>query len=510
MHDYMKIFFKNITIQGNPLVWKLDEKTNQATCLMYCVKTDHSRVEPHITPEMFKDFPDIIFEDGKFIIKDVRNFNSPYQSIEHLEEIRKKIAQPGSAMLRQQSSFFQNRKDKAYEGTTSTSNRDVGRRRSVSSTSLPLYSRIILDELIKNDPSSSSLWGDTVAYESYFEQKTSKDAKSRRAIFLKSVFSFNVMVQYEKNLHLYPLKSKLIKQIRELLDLLDPIYMNWCNQNMDSSREAVYRYFQNAVLEAMLNGKFNNKATEFETPELAKFNPSLKKYAIEKARALRAELMLMKFNILISDELPLELALDEKEVKNAHSEMTSFRTLVLKQPAETVEHIKQVLKKMADLIIESGIREESNQQLTTQLNNELRSQASVIMDFHSFQALLTVQLAKQLSDNKKELLPDIVAKVAKEVIIKINRTFKMEHGQYIAPLSDIVDKDFYLCKEWAEELAVKLAEIKLKHPKEEKKVLAYADAVADKVVSYIQNQLNDLIPTHGRARAVDSGPLSLM
>lgn len=106
MHDYMKIFFKNITIQGNPLVWKLDEKTNQATCLMYCVKTDHSRVEPHITPEMFKDFPDIIFEDGKFIIKDVRNFNSPYQSIEHLEEIRKKIAQPGSAMLRQQSSFF--------------------------------------------------------------------------------------------------------------------------------------------------------------------------------------------------------------------------------------------------------------------------------------------------------------------------------------------------------------------------------------------------------------------
>ncbi|KTC80076.1 hypothetical protein Lche_2096 [Legionella cherrii] len=117
------------------------------------------------------------------------------------------------------------------------------------------------------------------------------------------------------------------------------------------------------------------------------------------------------------------------------------------------------------------------------------------MDFHSFQALLHLQLDKQLSSNKKELIPDIATKVAKETIIQINKTFGKSHGQYIAQLSNIVDSDFYLCKEWAEQLAVELEEIILKHPKEEKKVLAYSHAIADKVVTFLQTQLHDYTPT---------------
>ncbi|WP_058476102.1 hypothetical protein [Legionella steigerwaltii] len=494
----MKIYFQNITFQGSPLVWELNESTHQATCLLYCIKKEaNSRFEPKIDFEMFKGFPGVTIDDGKIFIKDVRTFNEAYQSLEHLDELKEKI-QSRTAMLRKQSTFFQHGKDQALQGATSSNTR----RRSASAATLPLYSHIILDELIKNDQTNSSLWGDTVSYESYFEKKTSNDAKAREAIFLKSIPSFYIMVQYEKNQHLYPLKSKLIKEIRKLLDELDPIYMTWCTQEMTyTSRESVFHYFQDAVLEAMLNGTFNNKATEFEAPELEKLNPALREYAIEKARALRAELMLMKFNILINPELPSELALNKKEAKKTQPEITSFRKFMLKQPIEAIEEIKQKLKKMADLIIQSGIVEESSLKLSTQLNHELSSKAPVIMGFHSFQALLHIQLDKQLTSNKKELIPDITTKVAKETIIQINQTFGTSHSQYIAPLSKVVDSDFYLCKEGAEQLAVELAEIKLKHPKDEKKVLAYGHAIADKVVSFLQHQLHEYIPTQEQPEA---------
>lgn len=494
----MKIYFQNITFQGSPLVWELNESTHQATCLLYCIKKGtHSRFEPKISLDMFHEYPGVTIDDGAIIVKDVRTFPVAYQTLEHLNELKDKIVRSKPPIYKKQSTFFQYKKDNALESSTSYSKAQADkRRRSSSMADLPLYGRISLDDLIKKDDhANSSLWGDTVAYETYFEEKTRSDAKARGAIFLKSVSSFYIMVQYEKNHHLYPLKSQLIKEIRKLLDSLDPIYVNWCAQEITSNRKSIFLYFQNAVLEAMINGTFNDKPTEFDTPELEKSNPKLKQYAIEKARALRAELMLMKFNILINPELFPELALNEKEAKKVLPEITSFRQFVLKQPIEVIEDIKLKLKDVAGLIIQSGIVEESNLKLSTQLNHELSTNAAVIMDFHSFQALLHLQLDKQLSSNKKELIPDIATKVAKETIIQINKTFGKSHGQYIAQLSNIVDSDFYLCKEWAEQLAVELEEIILKHPKEEKKVLAYSHAIADKVVTFLQTQLHDYTPT---------------
>lgn len=506
----MKIYFQNITFQGSPLIWELDEKTHKATCLLYCIKKEsYSRFEPKIDLEMFKKFPGVIIDDGAVIIKDVRTFTEAYQSLEHLNKLKDTIVQPKATILRQQSTFFQYRKDKALEGSTLFSTRNNIRRRSASAATLPLYARIILDELIKNDHENSSLWGDTVAYETYFEKKTSNDAKARGAILLQSATSLNIMVQYKKNHRLYPLKSQLIQEIRGLLDVLDPIYISWCTEEMThTNRKAVFDYFQNAVLEAMLNGKLNNKATEFETPELDKLNPALREYAIGKARALRAEVMLMKFNVLINSELTPELALNEKEAKKVLPKITSFRNFVLKQPIEVIEDIKQKLKKIADLVIQSGIVEESNLKLSMQLNQELSSKAPVVMNFYSFQNLLNIQLNKQLTTHKKELIPDLVTKVAKETIIQINKTFTQEYSQYIAPLSNVVDSDFYLSQECADQLAVELAEIKLKHPKDEKKVLAYSHAVADKVVNLLQHQVHKLSPTDHKVTATSS--MSLM
>ena len=160
------------------------------------------------------------------------------------------------------------------------------------------------------------------------------------------------------------------------------------------------------------------------------------------------------------------------------------------------------------MVIQSGIVEESNLKLSMQLNQELSSKAPVVMNFYSFQNLLNIQLNKQLTTYKKELIPDLVTKVAKETIIQINKTFTQEHSQYIAPLSNVVDSDFYLCQECADQLAVELAEIKLKHPKDEKKVLAYSHAVADKVVNLLQHQVHKLSPTDHKVTATSS--MSLM
>ncbi|PWY54212.1 hypothetical protein DGG96_18230 [Legionella qingyii] len=488
----MKIYFPDITFEGNPFVWELNEKSNQATCLMYCIKKDTQvQFVPKMSLDLFKKFPGITYDKDEIIIRDIKIFDKVYQILDHIRELKDKITGSKATISRQKSSFFQYQKDKIQEvASTSKPRRSL----SLSSTNLSLFTRITLNELIKNDQSTCSLWGDTVAYENYFEEKTSNDAKARGAIFLKSSLAFNIMVQYEKNRRLYPLKAKVIKEIRALLDVLDPIYVSWYSkEGIQINRELVFHYFQNAVLEAMLNGNFNNKPTEFETEETPKLNAALQKYAIEKARALRAELMLMKFNIFINPELPPELALSDNEI-NTLPEIISLRKLVLKQPEEVLEAIHAQLKKLTQLIIESGIVEESNAELSTQLNHSLSINAPVIMDFHSFQALIFTLLDQQITGSKKELIPDIVTKVTTETINQIIKTFKMTNGQYLAPLYKI-DSNFYLCKEWADKLSIELAEVKLKHPKEEKKVTVYSQAIADKVVGFMSHQLQKYQPS---------------
>lgn len=403
----MKIYFPAITFQGSPIVWELNEENHQATCLLSCIKKMPS--QPQIPLEIFKEFPDIIIEDGAVIIKDIRTFNTTYQSLDVINELKDQITSERSKerLLKRDSSFFKYKKTNLQEVYLSTPSKTHNITLDISS----FYNRIILDELIKKDDTDATLWGDTVAYESYFEQKTSSDAKSRKAKFLKSEMSLHIMVQYEKNNRLYPLKSMLIKEIRALLDVLDPVYTDWCSQDGSSvfDKKSVVHYFQDAVLEAMLNSRINNKATEFETPESTSLSPALQKYAVIKARALRAELMLMKFNILINPELPIELALEEKTLNNLLTPISTLRKHITKQPQEVIENIKQKLKGMADLIIQAGIIEESNAQLSTRLNHDLQINVPVVMNFYSFRSLLQTQLELQITGSRKALIPDIIA-----------------------------------------------------------------------------------------------------
>ncbi|WP_454781242.1 hypothetical protein [Legionella sp. WA2022007384] len=487
----MKIYFPEIKFEGNPIVWELNEKTNQATCLLYCIKKDNqAQLMPKMSFDLFKKFPGITYDKGEILIKDVKIFDKAYLSVDHLCEVKETITAPKTNITRQKSLFFLEQKNKMLDGGASTS-KPVRRSLSLSNTTLPAYTHITLDELIKNDHSTCALWGDTVAYENYFEDKTNSDAKARGAKFLRSAMSFNVMVQYEKNGYLYPLKSKVIKEIRALLKMLDPIYTDWySDENIQVNRELVFHYLQNAVLEAMLNAPLNNKPTEFETKEPPKLGAALLNYAIEQARTLRAELMLIKFNILIKPELSPALALRDKEVK-VLPEITSFREFVLKQPKEIVEAISTRLNTITLLIIESGKVEDSNAELSTQLNSLLSVNAPEIMNFHSFKTLIHTLLDQQITSSRKnELIPEIVNKVTIETINQIYKVFNKTHSQYVAQLSK-VDDNFYICKDWADKLAVGLAEVKLKNPKEEKKVTAYSQAIADKVVSFIQHQLNE-------------------
>lgn len=118
----MKIYFPDITFEGNPFVWELNETTNQATCLMYCIKKD-TQVQfiPKMSLDLFKKFPGITYDKDEIIIRDVKIFDKVYQILDHLRELKDKIAGPKATISRQKSSFFQYQKDKALDEVASTS-----------------------------------------------------------------------------------------------------------------------------------------------------------------------------------------------------------------------------------------------------------------------------------------------------------------------------------------------------------------------------------------------------
>lgn len=109
----MKIYFPDITFEGNPFVWELNETTNQATCLMYCIKKD-TQVQfiPKMSLDLFKKFPGITYDKDEIIIRDVKIFDKVYQILDHLRELKDKIAGPKATISRQKSSFSNIRKIK--------------------------------------------------------------------------------------------------------------------------------------------------------------------------------------------------------------------------------------------------------------------------------------------------------------------------------------------------------------------------------------------------------------
>jgi hypothetical protein len=471
----MKIYFPEIAFQNNPLVWEFNETTGCATCLFYCLnETSKSIIAKTYITDLLEKIPGIKIIDGVPIIPDAHLFDKKYTPVE-IEPSFSIKPMP----LKKNNSFFKSR-------TTSH----------VRLTSLPpTYEHIDLDSIIPYDPVNANVWGETVAFEKHFLEKNSKDAKTHPASFLKSAMTFNAQVQYEKNEQINPIKYQLITSIRALLDLLDPIYVAWRHKSdalsaNTNEKKLLFAYLQNAVLDVMLNGKFNQKPTEFESMESSKVSSTLLKYAEHQARALRAELMLMKFLVLVKEDLSVELAVSDKEDEAFLHILHTLQKFISKQPIKARQEISTKLQEITPLIIQCGVVEAVNQKLHQKLKDDLEAK-KFIYNCISFQSLLTRILTPSIT--KPELIPGIITQATLETIKKIEKCFSNPSvSSYVAPLSISRDQDFYLCMNWAEKLIPELSSIKLKHPKEEKKITTYCDDVAEAVIDFIYSQLKEL------------------
>lgn len=497
----MKIYFTSITFNDSPVIWELDEKTHQATCTFTCLNessdTRVKRTASLVMLNKLEEIPGVFSTEDTVMIKDVRLFKEKFILLSEPKPSSEKYDR--TSFFKRTFSVSRLRlpitriiEDVSQPSTDRTHTR---KRSSTTETNHPRnFAQIALDNLIINNESESTLWGDTVSYEQYFERKTKEDKKSRTASYLQTTMSFNIMIQYEKNRVLYPLKSKVITAIRKFLDALDPVYTQWCQQDtFHFDKKMVFRYFQDAVLKAMLNAQFNNKPTEFD--EMSKQKPNLKllQYAEQEARVLRAKLMLMKFHVLINDSLLPDLALTEKEAKKLLPALNSLRQFILQQSPEFKEELHLRLQAIADFIIQSGIVEISNKELSEQLNRDLAMKKPIIHQFHSFQSLFALTLPEKYSQ-KKDLIPTIIAKATEATINRIADSFEDTAlmGQNIARLTPQMDNNFYLCPIWAAELREIIGSIILKHPTDAKKVDQYCLQVAEKVTEYITARLHDL------------------
>ena len=476
----MKIYFPTIVFHNQPIVWEFNEETDEATCLFYCVNEDTTPKSRGLIMKILTAFANIEMEESSAVIKKVSTFKEKMVYVD--EKAPKSSSLPMKLDLsRANSSFF-------TRIPTSPRTPVTPRPHAKSSSAIEptLEESIKLKMLIpKSDPSLSSLWGDTVAYKKYFLRKNNDDKNIRAAHYVRSAFAFILNVQYEKNDHLYPLKSNIITAIEELLNLMNPVYVQWCKENTAlEDKHLLVKYFRNAVLESMLNASINDKPTDFEELTQSHYSPRLREDFLKEAYTQRTNFMLMKFLALISDKFSPEHAVNVHETPKLLPVVASLRQFFLKQKPELLKAISLKLQEIAQYIVESGKIEILNNELSEKIKKELAT-LPVVRGFTSFRTILEPLVT---SDKiKKTLLLSVLNQVTQETMQEINKHFpQTDFSKSIATLGTFDDKDFYVTQDWVHELTTKLQSIKFtKHPKDPKKIQEYAVAVAKQVVEFL-------------------------
>jgi hypothetical protein len=260
----------------------------------------------------------------------------------------------------------------------------------------------------------------------------------------------------------------------------------------------------------MLNGIINNKPTSFEL-NTEKLHPGLHTFAVDHERYFRTELMLMKFHVLVNPTFSLDGAISIKEEDKRALFRPLLQSLCTIIQQQEISPIQKQLQKMSDLIVLSGKVEEIHPH--KQLHLDLKNKKPIIMNYHSFRALLETTLStlfkeKQLKPYK---LMRIVNYLTYETIEEIQNAFfpgrpcsssffnrpktvhfapipKSTLTQYIAPLSFPQDQDFYLCPDWNKELYEHLKKIKLDSPKSSYK------NIPEQVLKFLCEKLKVYIP----------------
>ncbi|EHL32662.1 hypothetical protein [Legionella drancourtii] len=469
----MKIYFPKISFQGSPLVWELDEQTNQATCLFYSINGQLNDKARALMFRTLKAFASIEVSENSALIKEVSKFGDAYIPVLETEKLTRshstRAMPPENVLSRQKSAFF----------PTPISPRT------------PKLEHIHLTYLIpKGDPSTASLWGDTVAYLEHFNKKTEQDRYNRAAAYVRSSAAFIVNAQHEKTKKLFPFKHNVLVAIEQLLELLDPVYVQWHKENKLAITKSFVKYFQTAIVTAMKNEGINNRPTDFDGLMNSDYPAALVEDSRTDAFKSRTNAMLMKFLFLVTkgDKFPLAYVANEHEINELEPLLMSLRKFFLQQTAEYLHTVNAKLEEIAQFIVKSNTPEVKDADSINKITQEYASSPPVLGDFVSFNSIL--QKITHPNDSKPELPLSITHTIIQTTMQAINENFKKNYSQFIAPLGTLGDKDFYLLQALEDKLTATLKSINQKDLKRNN-TDKYATAVAEKVVTFLQKRVHE-------------------
>lgn len=186
------------------------------------------------------------------------------------------------------------------------------------------FKLIHLDALIL-EKEDVGIWRNTLSIKQVFKSQTSNKLQEISGDF-RAISSFNLEWQIKKNNEYYAVKEKLLAKIEELFNHpLNEAYNAWAEQVPIQYRRQVYFFLQGLVNDSMVLEPFCNTLTEYEKMNdeelhfLFHGNKSLQDFAIQQARQMRVQLMLIGFAYLTKPDVSINLvaALDEDDVRNA-------------------------------------------------------------------------------------------------------------------------------------------------------------------------------------------------
>lgn len=508
-------FFAAVTYNDVPLIWKIDQNKNQASCTFTCIGDPKTIIPKEKVLHALKEqaFPNITLYPNKAIIHDYRAFTAANLPREPLSLDQLPNSNPGF-FLRRRSSGLSSREgqliqsqhsaDKEKEKETrlhrskSARSKDslVFRKKSDDESN---YSQIDIDSLTKD----SALKASTFVHEEYFEPRTKRDAHQRKQLCLQTVDSLISTIINVGNQDLHPLKAELTQPLRDLMDnYLNPAYKKWCQECQILPDKRIFCYFKTALEDVMCDDTFNKAPTEFENlsgiERQAKFkgNQMMFDFANEKIRKQRANLMLLKFRTLIKPDLSLNLT---ESSKKSLILLTSFKDYLGKQ-APLVAAVNERLLTIQKKLVEIGLTKLKSARALNLIQKQIKNEEPKIMGFHAFSHLLATWLESKLllkNKNSNSKCAENSVAIAKSVTIITIQTITGDKPatapNLLMPRLQSCHEEFYLCDSWANNIRWILEKIDIKalckHPDRNKEIEHFTKEVGSHVHEYIEHKI---------------------
>jgi hypothetical protein len=444
----MKIFFSTVCIDKFPVIWEeLESTPNQLRC---CYKLVGSKpMDKQLMLEKLEKIDGVTIDSGEAIIRDAENFYRLHQdktclSVGFHSRIRNAFftADIASIKLNDESASKVQR-----QRSPQMSPKIITPRSILSPKSDGAKRGIDLDTLIPNTETNSGLWGDTVSHETYFTEKTEEDAVNRQYKLLKSNSRLFAELQYKKNKKVGKIRKQLIIEIRHLFDeILDKPFLRICGN--EPTLPALVKYFQDAILKAMVTTPYDYSPTEYEkmpSADRLELFPDDTEYqfANNQMRLARANIKLRPLLFFIDDKiLSIHLTNDIKLSNYLDTLKLYFKPLILE--------ITNSISNLQNLLIELGMKLYQCQLAEQKLKDAINNRHPSINEFISFSVLINQFLKEKLGLESdylhKKIIEDAIARIYKYIDEDIAK------GQISPPRGG--DSDFYLSKELANSLLI--------------------------------------------------------